>query len=149
MKTWEGKDYWAEYEHFRISNEEDLYRLHVHGYHGDAGDSLTSRWENHNGQPFSTKDNDNDGRFIDNCAEHYQGAWWFTSCFESHLNGLYKQKGSHDNYFVRNGLQWNTIHVHSSLQSVAMMIYPTESPVVEPVMNLKGSNDDKGINGIV
>ena len=124
MTDFKGVDYWAEYEHFKISNEDDKYRLHVHDYHGNSGDSLTSRWEDHNNQPFSTKDKDNDDRFYDNCARHYKGAWWFKSCFESHLNGVYYQHGSHNNYFVRNGIQWNTIHVHSSLKYVTMMITP-------------------------
>ncbi len=31
-------------------------------------------------------------RFYDNCAEHYHGAWWFRSCFQSHLNGRYYMK---------------------------------------------------------
>ena len=127
MTDWDGTEYWAEYDHFRISEEDDKYRLHVHGYHGNAGDSLTSAWESHDNQPFSTKDHDNDNRFYDNCAEHYHGAWWFKSCFESHLNGVYYHKGSHDNYFVRNGIQWNTIHVHSSLKYAVMMVKPNEA----------------------
>ena len=126
MRDWEDRTYWAQYEHFRIENEANLYRLHVHGYSGDAGDSLTSQWENHNGQPFSTFDNDNDGRFYDNCAMYYEGAWWFTSCFESHLNGKYYHKGAHNDFFTRDGIQWNTIHMHSSLKEVQMMILPLE-----------------------
>ena len=71
----------------------DTHRLHVHGYHGNAGDSMTLG-ENHDNQPFSTHDRDHDSRFYDNCAEHYHGAWWFKSCFQSHLNGRYYQKVS-------------------------------------------------------
>ena len=124
MMDWKGHKYFAEYDHFRVSGEDDNFRLHVHGYHGDSGDSLTSHWENHNDQPFSTKDRDNDDRVYDNCAEHYHGAWWFKSCFESHLNGIYYKRGIHSNYFVRNGIQWNSIHMHSSLKYVAMMVKP-------------------------
>ena len=72
---------------FRLYNS----RLHVHGYHGNAGDSMTLG-ENHDNQPFSTHDRDHDSRFYDNCAEHYHGAWWFKSCFQSHLNGRYYTK---------------------------------------------------------
>ncbi len=124
MQDWDGEDYWAEYDHFRIESEADLYRLHIRGYYGNAGDSLTSPWNNHNAMAFSTRDRDNDIRFYDNCAETFSGAWWFKSCFESHLNGLYYLKGSHNNFFVRNGIQWNTIHHHASLRSVAMMVAP-------------------------
>ena len=48
--------------------------------------------ENHDNQAFSTHDRDHDARFYDNCAEHYHGAWWFRSCFQSHLNGKYYTK---------------------------------------------------------
>jgi hypothetical protein len=125
MESWEGKKYYAEYNHFSISDETDNYRIHVRGYHGNAGDSLTSYWEDHNNQAFSTRDRDNDDRFYDNCAEHYHGAWWFKSCFESHLNGIYYKQGEHNNYFVRNGIQWNTIHLHSSLKYAAMLVKPS------------------------
>lgn len=126
MEDWDGKKYYAEYDKFGISSEHDHYRLHVNGYHGNAGDSLTSYWHSHDEKPFSTYDKDNDDRFYDNCAEMYYGAWWFNDCFESHLNGKYYQYGSHNNYFVRNGVQWNTIHAHSSLKFVEMMIKPTD-----------------------
>ena len=124
MEDWEGKKYFAEYDRFSISGERDNYRLHVSCYHGTAGDSLTSYRRSHNEKPFSTYDKDNDDRFYDNCAEKYYGAWWFNDCFESHLNGKYYDYGNHNNYFVRNGVQWNSIHSYSSLKSVKMMIKP-------------------------
>lgn len=139
MLTWNGTSFWAEYDHFRVESEAKTYRLHVHGYHGTAGDSLTSQRENHNGRPFSTYDHDNDGRFYDNCALHYRGAWWFASCFESHLNGQYYHRGEHDDYFTRNGVQWNTIHMHSSLRTVEMMVIAHED-FVEPVGSVGGVN---------
>ena len=130
LTDWEDRHYWAEYSLFRLSDETDKYRLSVRGYRGNAGDSLTSEWENHDGQQFSTMDDDNDGRFYDNCAQLYHGAWWFRSCFESHLNGMYYHRGTHSDYFVRNGIQWNSVHLHSSLKAVAMMIAPTDGAVV-------------------
>ncbi|KAK7087986.1 fibrinogen-like protein 1 [Littorina saxatilis] len=129
MTDWEGRTYYGEYDSFRIDNEKGLYRLHIGNYNGDAGDSLRSHWENHDGMPFSTKDRDNDGRYYDSCAEHFHGAWWFNNCFDSHLNGKYYHKGFHKNYFQRDGIQWNTIHMYSSLKSVHMMIKPAEAPV--------------------
>ncbi|CAH1802394.1 unnamed protein product [Owenia fusiformis] len=142
MEDWDGHRYFSEYDSFMIDNEDDLYRLHIRGYHGNAGDSLTPYWDNHNNQPFSTKDMDNDERYYDNCAEHYHGAWWFKSCFKSHLNGIYYQKGSHSDFFVRNGIQWDTIHRHSSLKYVVMMIKPYK------VILDSDSNLDSSINEV-
>ena len=126
MEDWDGQKYYAEYDRFSISSEKDNYRLHVSGYHGNAGDSLTASWHSHDQKAFSTYDKDNDDRFYDNCAEKYFGAWWFNDCFESHLNGKYYQYGNHNNYFVRNGVQWNTIHSYSSLKFTEMMIKPND-----------------------
>ncbi|CAK8686723.1 unnamed protein product [Clavelina lepadiformis] len=41
---------------FSIESAENLYRLRVSGYSGNAGDSLTL----HNGRPFSKEDNDSE-----------------------------------------------------------------------------------------
>ncbi|KAL4223441.1 Fibrinogen-like protein 1 [Mactra antiquata] len=127
MEDMDGKKWYAEYDRFQVSDERDLYRLHVNGYHGTAGDSLTPYWRTHDGMPFSTRDRDNDKRFYDNCAEDYGGGWWYNDCYESHLNGKYYHNGSHNDYFVRNGIQWNSIHAYSSLNFVEIMIKPTDN----------------------
>lgn len=132
MTDWEERTYTAVYDSFSIDSEKDLFRLHIGDYHGDAGDSLKSHWENHDGMPFSTKDRDNDGRYYDSCAEHFHGAWWFNNCFDSHLNGKYYHKGFHKNYFQRDGIQWNTIHMYSSLKSVQIMLKPSQSVTTAP-----------------
>ena len=56
---------------------------------GTAGDSLSY----HDGQPFSTKDQDNDSD-SGNCAGVYHGAWWYRSCRSSDLNGIYRHNSS-------------------------------------------------------
>ena len=52
---------------------------------GSCVDSL-----NYNrGAAFSTKDKDSDTYVGSNCAKVHQGAWWYKSCTQTNLNGLY------------------------------------------------------------
>jgi hypothetical protein len=37
---------------------------------------------------FSTRDVDND-TWENSCAVTYKGAWWYTACHDSNLNGFY------------------------------------------------------------
>ena len=73
----------------------------------------------HNGMMFSTKDKDNDIN-QNSCAQIYKGAWWFTRCHSSNLNGKYLG-GQHSNF--ANGIIWNTwTGGFYSLKSTRMMI---------------------------
>ncbi|CAK8686815.1 unnamed protein product [Clavelina lepadiformis] len=98
IELWDfdGNQRHADYSSFSIESAENLYRLRVSGYSGNAGDSLT--W--HNGYPFSTEDNDNDpeSKYSNsrNCATHYGGSqgWWFRNCAYSYLNGVWMRQSS-------------------------------------------------------
>ncbi|XP_062973103.1 veficolin-1-like [Elgaria multicarinata webbii] len=93
---------YAKYTSFKILNENNNYTLAVGSYlDGDMGDSLSG----HNGAPFTTRDRDNDVYEIANCAVSFKGAWWYTACHSSNLNGLYL-KGEHTSY--ANGINWST-----------------------------------------
>ena len=94
-----GNTRYAQYTDFGIGDASTNYVLTVAGYSGTAGDSLTQ----HNNFPFSTRDRDNDNS-RGNCAQSYTGAWWFTSCFHAHLNGLY------------NNIHWNGLKVFSEMK---------------------------------
>ena len=90
-----------------------------------TGDSLRS----HNGQPFTTIDNDNDILETDNCAEKYKGGWWYRSCLNSNLNGLYLN-GDHTGSQRGQGMVWKhwfedtPTGLHYSFLSSVMKIRP-------------------------
>ncbi|XP_071951700.1 fibrinogen-like protein A [Antedon mediterranea] len=105
----------ARYSHFRIDTEDSNYAVKISGYTGTAGDSLASR---HNGQQFTTKDRDND-KYGGNCAESFKGAWWYESCYDSNLNGLYLTPGTYD----YRGINWRYFHNnYNSLKKAMMMV---------------------------
>nr|XP_004226298.2 ficolin-1-like [Ciona intestinalis] len=82
----------AEYSSFSVEAEGDLYRLHVGGYSGTAGDSLSRDDEGHDNMAFSTIDRDNDRNNKGNCASNQNGpsgGWWFNNCFRAQLNALW------------------------------------------------------------
>ncbi|XP_023238811.1 techylectin-5A-like [Centruroides sculpturatus] len=115
MKDNENNKAYALYREFWIENERQQYKIHVSDYSGDAGDSLGG----HNNMKFSTKDRDNDIAG-GNCAETYKGAWWYSSCHSSNLNGLYLN-GPHKSY--ADGVIWKEWKgYHYSIPDVEMKI---------------------------
>ncbi|KAM4876632.1 ficolin-1-like [Thomomys bottae] len=101
LVDFEGQRVFAAYSSFQMLGEADKYKLLLGRFTGGSvGDSLTS----HNNTFFSTKDRDND-RSSSNCAVDYQGAWWYSDCHVSNLNGLYL-RGSHSSF--ANGINWQS-----------------------------------------
>ena len=93
LGDFDGNTAYAQYTTFSVGNSTTEYNLTVGGYSGTAGDGLITESDpgfNHNGMKFSTRDNDNDN-YGGNCAQYWNGAWWFNNCFQSHLNGPYYQ----------------------------------------------------------
>uniref|UniRef100_A0A8W7MTP6 Fibrinogen C-terminal domain-containing protein n=2 Tax=Anopheles arabiensis TaxID=7173 RepID=A0A8W7MTP6_ANOAR len=89
LKDFEGNYKYARYSEFEIGSEGVHYQLKQLGtYTGAAGDSLTY----HKGMTFTTKDKDNDESGSKNCAENYDGAWWYGNCYASNLNGVYMNR---------------------------------------------------------
>ncbi|XP_078082775.1 tenascin isoform X2 [Mustelus asterias] len=110
----EGDSVYAVYDRFLVSDSKSRYKLHVGGYNGTAGDSLSY----HDGRPFSTKDRDNDVA-VTNCALSYKGAWWYKNCHRVNLNGRYGIR-SHSQ-----GINWYHWKGHEhSIEFVEMKLRP-------------------------
>ncbi|XP_077981480.1 ficolin-2-like [Glandiceps talaboti] len=119
MEGVNGDKIYAKYDSFSIEDEANKYKLHIGGYSGTAGDSLTF---SHNGRFFSTKDRDNDEKGRDpSCAWKYTGAWWYSNCHHSNLNGQYLPGQS-----TFKGIRWYTWKVSESLKGVEMKIRPVQ-----------------------
>ena len=85
LEDFDGGKRFAEYDSMRVANEADKYRLTYGKYlKGNAGDSLARQRD----MQFSTKDQDND-LHPGSCAQMFNGAWWYSSCLNSNLNGGY------------------------------------------------------------
>ncbi|XP_038062039.1 ficolin-3-like [Patiria miniata] len=118
LGDWEGNTAWAEYGEFRVTG--DKYTLHVgsYNYKSTAGDTLTHEA----GSQFSTKDQDNDNNQWSNCAQEFEGAWWFDNyCYHSHLNGKYTQPGISE-YPGLPSNSWYTYMYMTSLKKCEMKI---------------------------
>ncbi|XP_012549036.2 protein scabrous [Bombyx mori] len=79
-----GGSWYAEYDHFSVSNADTGFILNVSGFRGNASDAF--EYQNH--MEFSTIDRDRD---ISNthCAGNYEGGWWFSHCQHVNINGKY------------------------------------------------------------
>ncbi|XP_078360506.1 fibrinogen C domain-containing protein 1-like [Oculina patagonica] len=120
LEDTEGKTAYAEYDMFAITSERTKYQLSLGTYSGTAGDSLAE----HRGYPFTTKDQDNDSSSSGNCAVSYKGAWWYTDCHHSNLNGLYHH-GKHSSN--ADGVNWHHWKGHKySAKRAEMKIKPVK-----------------------
>ncbi|XP_063436459.1 fibrinogen C domain-containing protein 1-like [Mytilus trossulus] len=120
LEDFEGKSAYAEYSGFSLGGTATDHTLNVGGYCGTAGDSLVSNDERtQNGMMFSSYDKDND-RSPKSCELQYKGAWWYSWCHRSNLNGQYLG-GKH--LSTADGINWATWRgVRYSLKSTKMMI---------------------------
>lgn len=76
MKTSRGETYFARYNDFAISNQNDLYKIMKLGrFSGNTKDFLSAYKNNR----FSTFDRDND-QSSENCASIKHSGWWYNDC---------------------------------------------------------------------
>lgn len=111
LEDFEGNQRYAEYQGFRVADEQALFQLTFGAYVGTAGDALSggfevgaSAWASHQGANFSTYDRDSDN-YRGNCAQEDQGGWWFNKCHSAHLNGQY-YPGGHYSSWSDSGIVW-------------------------------------------
>ena len=74
----------------------------------------------HNEMSFTTKDRDNDrntGKDWSNanCAVAFRGAWWYTNCYWSNLNGDYSRRDE-------KGVAWTGLPGSEYMKSTRMLL---------------------------
>ncbi|XP_069975002.1 angiopoietin-2 isoform X1 [Penaeus vannamei] len=102
LEDFDGNRRYAEYSTFKLHSEQEMYKLEIGGYSGNAGDSLNDPWYGSNLSPFSTVNRDNDRSSL-NCASMLKGGWWWRSCGRG-LNGLYLTDPN--DLSARQGIVW-------------------------------------------
>ena len=101
----------------KLINYSFSYNLHFQ-FPGTAGDSFGYQ----RGMPFSTRDIDNDP-YHKHCAVIYKGAWWYSTCHSSNLNGFY-YLGSHQSF--ADGVNWGKWKgSYYSLKKTEMKLRPS------------------------
>ncbi|XP_052895897.1 angiopoietin-4-like [Anopheles moucheti] len=113
LEDFQGVTAFEHYDKVLIGDEGENYALKQLGKPtGTAGDSLAI----HKGKNFSTYDHS-----TNECPTFYHGAWWFSQCYDAHLNGKYligKQTS-------RSGNIWHKFRgPFESLQATKMMVRP-------------------------
>jgi len=97
LEDWDGNTTQVAVNNFIIGTEFYKFRIIYAKIDGEFGESLPKK-----GTKFSTVDSDNDA-WSKNCAKRFQGAWWYSACHNSNLNGLYLE-GEHESF--GNGVNW-------------------------------------------
>ena len=118
--------FYADYEHFSVSDANDLFRLSVSGYSGDAGDGLGDESTAidgfvSDGAPFSTYDVDNDNN-PGNCAYYFYGAWWHNTCFFALLTSEFWNGTTCSRSGYLQCILWEAISTNISISRVSMKI---------------------------
>lgn len=113
----------ARYDSFSLGTDANDYSLSIGTY--DTTSTAGDAFADHNGQKFSTPDEDNDSSMSSHCASIYSSGWWYKSCHDSHLNGIYYLDGVHPTS-TKDGIIWDTwIGDSNTMKNVVMAIRPT------------------------
>lgn len=78
MQGFDGTSYYARYDEFAISGEDDHYTIKKLGaFSGNVKDEFAFAKD----KSFSTYDRDNDLNSDSNCADYFHNGWWNENCF--------------------------------------------------------------------
>uniref|UniRef100_A0A182MPS8 Fibrinogen C-terminal domain-containing protein n=1 Tax=Anopheles culicifacies TaxID=139723 RepID=A0A182MPS8_9DIPT len=110
------------YDNFEIGSGNDFYPINkLDGFSGEAGNSYGSVV----GVLFSAYDLDLDNS-ESNCAVSRRGAWWYTDCGDSNLNGLYLKGPSGGT----TGMFWATFRGENYSLKRSRMMVRRKQPVI-------------------
>ncbi|XP_034105218.1 fibrinogen-like protein 1 isoform X1 [Drosophila albomicans] len=84
LVTLSGSIFYARYDDFKISDEDNGYALSLGTFRGNIENTMRDSDK----MKFTTFDRDNDAS-SDNCAVWFNSGWWYNNCFKCNLNGLY------------------------------------------------------------
>lgn len=113
----------ALYNSFSLDTEANKYALGLGTY--DLSSTAGNALLNHDGEKFSTPDQDNDANSMRHCASEFSAGWWYNNCHDSHLTGIWYANGILPNVNVPDGIIWETWRGDTeSLQSVVMAVRP-------------------------
>ncbi|XP_045183208.2 uncharacterized protein LOC123541720 [Mercenaria mercenaria] len=112
-----GTKGYVTFQNFKISSGPN-YTLHISPGHGTIGDNAQTGMSFNNNAAFSTFDHDVD-TYSGNCAGHWTGAWWYTSCMFVHLNGQYCTPGTTSCHW--SGMVYKEFMGYESLLTSRMM----------------------------
>ena len=113
----DGSELTWTYQTFTVAGADDKYRLTIGGGVGTGNDAM----DVHNGQQFSTYDNDND-QSGGNCAYIDQAGWWY--CYHANLNGPHDIPPNPSVSQVHAKMMWHDGSGQRDVSSSEMMIRP-------------------------
>ena len=118
LEAFDGDKAYAVYHGFGVSSEDDGYRLRGTYVTGSAGNGLKYAV----GRKFTTHDRDQDRWSGVNCAQVHRGAWWYSGCGYSNLNGRHGDSSTWYWYEI----WWYEWRRRESLKKAEMKIRPRQ-----------------------
>ena len=120
LEDFYGNVTYAEYSDFSIGDNSTYYRLSFEEYRGIAGDSLKYYAD----AAFSTFDEDRDTKNKFNCAQYFQGAWWYGRGCRDNYYGYANLNGPYFDIpkLYTPAMTWNTWKIAEALKKSEMKI---------------------------